>query len=78
MHIAFKIQKSSERVWHVEKYVKMLIFPKKREKTSPLLRNTQQVSFHMYRSLGIIHVECYVRLYLVFVFPKRQDESKYG
>ena len=51
----------------------MLDFPKKRDKTSCLLRNTQrQVSFHMYRSFGIIHVKCYVRMYLVFVFPKRQ------
>ena len=25
MHIAFKIQKSSERVWHVEKYLKMMV-----------------------------------------------------
>ena len=41
MHIAFKIQKSSERVWHVEKYLKMLDFSKKRDKTSRLLRNTQ-------------------------------------
>ena len=29
MHIAFIIQKSLERVWHVEKYLKMLDFPKK-------------------------------------------------
>ena len=56
----------------------MLEFPKKQNKTSRLLRNTQQVSFPMYRSFGIIHVKCYVRLYLVFVFPKRQYRSKYG
>ena len=66
MHIAFKIQKSSERVWHVGKYLKMLDFSKKRDKTSRLLRNTQQISFHMYKSLGIIHVKCYVRMYLVY------------
>ena len=72
VHIAFIIQKSLERVWHVEKYLKMLDFPKKRDKTSRLLRNTQQqVSFHMYRSFGIIHVKCYVRLYLVFVFSEK-------
>ena len=51
------IQKSLEGVWHVEKYLKMLDFPKKRDKTSRLLRNTQQVSFHMYRSFGIIHLD---------------------
>ena len=57
----------------------MLGFPKKRDKASRLLRNTQrQVSFHIYRSFGIIHAKCRVRLYLVFVFPKRQYESKYG
>ena len=27
-------------------------------------------SFHMYRSFGIIHFKCYVRMYLVFIFPK--------
>ena len=45
----------------------MMDFPKKREKTSHLLRNTQQVSFHVYRSFGIIHVKCYVKFiwYLV-------------
>ena len=60
-------------------YLKMLDFPKKRDETSRLLRNTQrQVSFHIYRSFGIIHVKCRVRLYLVFVFPKWQYESKYG
>ena len=79
VHIAFIIQKSSERVWHVEKYLKMLDFPKKRDKTSRLLRNTQrQISFHIYRSFGIIHIKCRERLYLVFVFPKGQYESKYG
>ena len=46
-------------------------FSKKRDKTSRLLRNMQQVSFYMYRSFRIIHVKCYVRLYLVFVFPKK-------
>ena len=57
----------------------MLDFPKKRDKTPRLLRNTQrQVSFHMHRSFGIIHVKSYVRIYLAFVFPKRQYESKYG
>ena len=57
----------------------MLDFPKKRDKTSRLLRNTQrQVSFHVYRSFGIIHVKCRVKLYLVFVFLKGQYESKYG
>ena len=71
MHIAFKIQKSSERVWHVEKYLKMLDFSKKRDKTSRLLRNTQQISLHMYRSFGIIHVKCYVRMYLVYVFSEK-------
>ena len=75
MHIAFKIQKSSERVWHVEKYLKMLDFSKKRDKTSRLLRNTQQISLHMYRSFGIIHVKCYVRMYLVYVFF-RKDSMK--
>ena len=79
VHIAFIIQKSLERVWHVEKYLKMLDFLKKRDKTSRLLRNMQrQVSFHVYRSFGIIHVKCYVRLYLAFVFPKSQYENKYG
>ena len=77
VHIAFTIQKSLERVWYVEAYLKMLDFPKKRAQTSCLLRNTQQESFHMYRSFGIIHVKCYVRMYLVFVFPKRQCEIKY-
>ena len=43
VHMAFIIQKSLERVWHVEKYLKMLDFQKKRYKTSRLLRNTQQV-----------------------------------
>ena len=71
MHIGFIVQKSLERVWHVETNLKMLDFPKKRDKTSCLLRNTQHVSFHVYRSFGIIHVKCYVKLYLVFVFPKR-------
>ena len=33
---------------------------------------------YIYRSFGIIHVKCRVRLYLVFVFPKGQYESKYG
>ena len=33
----------------------MLDFSKKRDKTSRLLRNTQQISFYMYRSFGIIH-----------------------
>ena len=46
----------------------MLDFPKKRDKTSRLLINTQQVSFHMYRSFGIIHVKCYVRMYLFVVY----------
>ena len=53
----------------------MLDFPKKRDKTSCLLRNMQQVSFHVYRSFGIIHVKCYVRMYLVFIFLKRQYEK---
>ena len=57
----------------------MLDFPKKRNKTPRLWRNTQQqVSFHILRSLGIIHVKYRVTLYLVFVFPKGQYESKYG
>ena len=47
----------------------MLDFPEKRDKTSRLLRNMQrQVSFHIYRSFGIIYVKCRVRLYLVFIF----------
>ena len=54
----FIIQKLLERVWHVEKYLKILDFPERRDKTSRLLRNTQQVDFHMYRSFGIIHVKC--------------------
>ena len=57
----------------------MLDFQKRRDKTSSLLRNAQrQVSFHIYRSFGIIHIKCCVRLYLVFVFPKGQYKSKYG
>ena len=48
VQIGLIIQKSFEHVWHVEKYLKMLDFPKKRDKTFRLLRNTQ-VSFHMYR-----------------------------
>ena len=48
-------------VWHVETYLKILDFPKKRDKTSRLMRNTQrQVSFHMYRSFGITHIKCHV------------------
>ena len=34
VRIAFIIQKSKERVWHVEKYLKMLDFPRKRDKTA--------------------------------------------
>ena len=78
-HVAFIFQKSLKRVWHVETYVKTLDFPKKRDNPPRLLRNTQQqVSFYIYRSFGIIHFKCHVRLYLVFVFPKGQYESKYG
>ena len=63
----------------METYLKMLDFPEKCDKTSRLLRNTQrEVSFHIYRSFGIIHIKCCVRLYLVFVFLKGQYESKYG
>ena len=70
MHIAFIIQKSSECVWHVETYLKMLDFSKKQDKSSRLLRNMQrQVSFHIYR-FEVIHVKCCARLYLVFVFRK--------
>ena len=40
-----------------------------RNKTKPPVywEIRKQVSFHMYRSFGIIHVKRYVRLYLVFV-----------
>ena len=54
-------------------------FPKETRQNLLFIRNTQQqVSFHIYRLFGIIHVKCHVRLYLVFVFPKGQYESKYG
>ena len=69
VYIAFMIQKSLEHVWRVEKYFKMLDFPEKQEKNTCLFRNTQHVSFHMYRSFGIIPFKCYVKIYLVFVFP---------
>ena len=37
VHIVFIIQKSLERVWHEEKYLKMLDFPKKRDKNLPCI-----------------------------------------
>ena len=56
----------------------MLDFPKKRDKSSGLLRHTQrQVSFQYADRFAVIHVKCRVRLYLVFGFPKGQYESKY-
>ena len=53
-------------------------FPKEMKQNLPFIEKYKQVSFHMYKSFGIIHVKCYVRLYLVFVFQIRQYESKYG
>ena len=37
MHIAFKIQKSSERVWHVEKYLKNVGFFKETRQNLPFI-----------------------------------------
>ena len=53
--------------WKIFETVEFPPTKKNETKTSRLLKNTQQVSFPMYRSFGITHVKCYVRLYLVFV-----------
>ena len=77
VHIGFLIQKYYERVWHVERYLKMYFF-KRREKSSRLLKKYAKIGiFFIYTDrFQVIHVRCHVRMYLVFVFPKGQYESK--
>ena len=52
VHIAFIIQKSKERVWHVEKIFENVGFPKETRQNLPFIEK-YVTSFHMYISFGI-------------------------
>ena len=55
----------------------MMESSEKRDESSRFLRNTQSEVFIYTDRFEVIPVRCRVRMYLVFVFPKGQYESKY-
>ena len=63
VHIAFIIQKSLE----CGNLFENVGFPKETRQNLPFIEK-YATSFPMYRSFGIIHVKCYLRLYSVFIF----------
>ena len=52
-------------------------FPKETRQNLQFIEKYATTGFHIYKSFGIIHAKCGVRLHLVFVFPKGQYESIY-
>ena len=55
-------------------------FPKETRQNLLFIRKYTTTSkfWYIIDHFEVIHVKCCVRLYLVFVFPKEQYESKYG